>query len=137
MSERLLPPGWARPRGYSAGISTSGSIVFVSGQIGWDTSGAFPSRDLAGQVRQALRNVLDVLAEAGAGPEHVARMTWYLVDKADYLRQQSAIGAAYRETMGAHYPAMSVVEVAGLLETQAKVEIEVTAVIPASGDARL
>lgn len=126
----LLPAGWPRPRGYSAGIITEGRIVFVSGQIGWDASGRIAGGDLAAQVRQALSNVVAILAEAGAGPEHVARMTWFITDKAEYLAQQKAIGAAYREVMGGTYPAMSVVAVAGLLEDGARVEIEATAVIP-------
>jgi enamine deaminase RidA (YjgF/YER057c/UK114 family) len=128
--ERLQPPGWPEPRGYANGVAAEGRIVFVAGQIGWDETGAFPARDLAGQVRRALENVLAVVAQAGGGPEHVARMTWYLVDREDYLASQKAIGAAYREVMGRHFPAMAVVVVAGLLETDAKVEIEATAVLP-------
>jgi enamine deaminase RidA (YjgF/YER057c/UK114 family) len=128
--ERLQPPGWPPPRGYANGVAAEGRLVFVAGQIGWDESGAFPAADLPGQVRQTLRNVLAVVAQAGGGPEHVARMTWYLVDREDYLANQRAIGAAYRETMGRHFPAMAVVEVAGLLEPEAKVEIEATAVLP-------
>jgi enamine deaminase RidA (YjgF/YER057c/UK114 family) len=128
--ERLQPPGWPPPRGYANGVAAEGRLVFVAGQIGWDESGAFPAADLPGQVRQTLRNVLAVVAQAGGGPEHVARMTWYLVDREDYVANQRAIGAAYRETMGRHFPAMAVVEVAGLLEPEAKVEIEATAVLP-------
>ena len=128
--KNLLPRGWPRPRGYSAGVVTEGRIVFLSGQIGWDASGRIVAADLAGQVRQALANVVAILAEAGAGPEHVARMTWFITDKPAYLAQQKAIGAAYRDVMGSHYPAMSVVVVAGLLEDDARVEIEATAVIP-------
>jgi enamine deaminase RidA (YjgF/YER057c/UK114 family) len=128
--ERLQPPGWPEPRGYANGVAAEGRIVFVAGQIGWDETGAFPARDLAGQVRRALENVVAVVAQAGGGPEHVARMTWYLVDREDYLASQKAIGAAYREVMGRHFPAMAVVVVAGLLETDAKVEIEATAVLP-------
>jgi enamine deaminase RidA (YjgF/YER057c/UK114 family) len=128
--ERLQPPGWPEPRGYANGVAAEGRIVFVAGQIGWDETGAFPARDLAGQVRRALENVLAVVAQAGGGPEHVARMTWYLVDREDYLASQKAIGAAYREVMGRHFPAMAVVVVAGLLEADAKVEIEATAVLP-------
>jgi enamine deaminase RidA (YjgF/YER057c/UK114 family) len=128
--ERLQPPGWPQPRGYANGVAAEGRIVFVAGQIGWDETGAFPARDLAGQVRRALENVLAVVAQSGGGPEHVARMTWYLVDREDYLASQKAIGAAYREVMGRHFPAMAVVVVAGLLETDAKVEIEATAVLP-------
>ena len=126
----LQPPGWARPRGYSNGIEARGRLVFVAGQIGWDETGAFPSEDLAGQVRRALSNVVAVLAEAGAGPEHVVRLTWYITDRDEYLASQTAIGAAYREVMGRHFPAMAVVIAAGLVEKQAKVEIEATAVVP-------
>jgi enamine deaminase RidA (YjgF/YER057c/UK114 family) len=128
--ERLQPPGWPEPRGYANGVAAAGRIVFVAGQIGWDETGEFPARDLAGQVRRALENVVAVVAQAGGGPEHVARMTWYLVDREDYLASQKASGAAYREVMGRHFPAMAVVVVAGLLETDAKVEIEATAVLP-------
>jgi enamine deaminase RidA (YjgF/YER057c/UK114 family) len=127
----LQPPGWPRPKGYACGVSATGTIVFVSGQIGWDENGRFAAHDIAGQVRQALRNVVAVLAEAGARPQHVARMTWFVTDKHEYLGAQREIGQAYRDVMGAHYPAMSVVEVAGLLEDQARVEIEATAVTPA------
>jgi enamine deaminase RidA (YjgF/YER057c/UK114 family) len=128
--QRLQPPGWPEPRGYANGIAAEGRLVFVAGQIGWDATGAFPASDLAGQVRQTLENVVAVVAEAGGRPEHVARMTWYLVDRADYLGSLRAIGAAYREVMGRHFPAMAVVEVAGLLEPEAKVEIEAVAVLP-------
>jgi enamine deaminase RidA (YjgF/YER057c/UK114 family) len=127
---RLQPPGWPQPRGYANGVAAAGRIVFVAGQIGWDSSGAFAAADLAGQVRQTLANVVAVVAQAGGGPEHVARMTWYLVDRQEYLANLEAIGAAYREVMGRHFPAMAVVEVAGLLEPDARVEIEATAVLP-------
>lgn len=126
----LQPPDWPRPKGYSAGVSAAGAIVFVSGQIGWDETGRFASDDIAGQVRQALRNVVAVLTEAGGKPEHVTRLTWYVTDKREYLAAQREIGAAYREVMDGHYPAMSVVAVAALLEDEAKVEIEATAVVP-------
>jgi enamine deaminase RidA (YjgF/YER057c/UK114 family) len=129
--QRLQPPGWPEPRGYANGIAAEGRLVFVAGQIGWDATGAFPASDLAGQVRQTLENVVAVVAEAGGGPEHVARMTWYLVDRAEYLGSLRVIGAAYREVMGRHFPAMAVVEVAGLLEPDAKVEIDAMAVVPA------
>ncbi|GAC1659905.1 MAG: RidA family protein [Candidatus Elarobacter sp.] len=134
----LQPPGWPRPKGYACGVSADGTSVFVSGQIGWDEQGRFTAHDLAGQVRQALRNVVAILAEAGAGPEHVARLTWYVTDKREYLAAQSEIGAAYREVMGRHFPAMAVVAVTALLEDAAKVEIEATAVVPRiqSGDSR-
>jgi enamine deaminase RidA (YjgF/YER057c/UK114 family) len=127
----LQPPGWPRPRGYANGVAAQGgTLVFVAGQIGWDEAGAFPAADLPGQVRRTLRNVLAVLAEAGARPEHVARLTWYVTDREEYLATAREIGAAYRELMGGHYPAMAVVEVSALLEAQAKVEIEATAVVP-------
>jgi enamine deaminase RidA (YjgF/YER057c/UK114 family) len=126
----LQPPGWPRPRGYANGIEASGRLVFVAGQIGWDASGAFPAADLAGQVRQALANIVAVLAEAGAGPEHVVRLTWFVTDREEYLATAKEIGAAYREVMGRHFPAMAVVAVAGLVEASAKVEIEATAVLP-------
>jgi len=126
----LQPPGWPRPRGYANGVAARGRLVFVAGQIGWDEQYRFQTDDLAGQVRQALRNVVAVLAQAGARAEHIARMTWYVTDKREYLSAARAIGEAYREIVGNHYPAMSVVEVAALLEDRAKVEIEVTAVVP-------
>ncbi len=130
MREILQPPGWAPPRGYANGISTRGRLVFVAGQIGWDGEGRFHSDHLVAQARQALVNVVAVLAEAGAGPEHVARMTWYVTDKAAYLAGAKALGEAYREIMGRHYPAMTAVEVKALIEDRARVEIEATAVIP-------
>jgi enamine deaminase RidA (YjgF/YER057c/UK114 family) len=126
----LQPPGWPRPRGYANGVAAEGRLVFVAGQIAWDETGAFPAEDMAGQVRQALRNVVAVLAEAGAGPEHVARMTWYVTDREAYLADPTGIGQAYRDVMGRHYPAMAVVVVSALLERSAKVEIEATAVVP-------
>ncbi|HEX3463217.1 MAG TPA: RidA family protein [Candidatus Elarobacter sp.] len=125
----LQPPNWPRPKGYACGVAATGTTVFVSGQIGWDEHGRFQADEIAGQVRQALRNVVAVLAEAGARPEDVARMTWYVTSKQEYLGAQRAIGEAYRAVMGHHYPAMSVVEVSALLEDDAKVEIEATAVI--------
>ncbi|MRV74163.1 RidA family protein [Duganella sp. FT92W] len=128
--EILQPPGWVRPRGYSNGIAASGKLVCVSGMIGWDAQGVFHTSDFAGQVRQALENVVAVLAEAGAKPEHIVRMTWYVVDKHEYIAAYKEIGRAYREIIGAHYPAMTAVQVVALVEDAAKVEIEVTAVIP-------
>jgi enamine deaminase RidA (YjgF/YER057c/UK114 family) len=125
----VQPEGWPRPKGYSCGVSAQGRLVFVSGQIGWDQDGRFAAHDIAGQVRQALRNVVTILAAAGAGPEHIARLTWYVTDKREYLAAQREIGAAYREILGRHYPAMSVVEVTALVEDAAKVEIEATAVV--------
>ena len=126
----LQPPGWPRARGYAHGIEASGRLVFTAGQIGWGPDGGFPSSDLAGQVRQTLENVLAVLAEAGAGPEHVVRLTWYVTSREEYLAAQKEIGEAYRAVMGRHFPAMAVVVVAGLVEAEAKVEIEATAVVP-------
>ena len=126
----LQPPGWPRPRGYSNGIAASGTLVFVGGQIGWNSQGEFESDDLAAQARQALANVVAVLAEAGGRPEHIVRMTWYVTDRGDYLSASKAIGDAYREVIGRHYPAMTAVEVSALVEERAKVEIEATAVVP-------
>jgi enamine deaminase RidA (YjgF/YER057c/UK114 family) len=130
MMEILQPPGWARPRGYSNGVAASGRLVCVSGMIGWDAEGVFHTDDFAGQVRQALLNIVAVLKEAGAGPEHIVRMTWYVVDKNEYVAAYKAVGAVYREIIGPHYPAMTAVQVAGLVEDRARVEIEVTAVAP-------
>lgn len=129
MNRVLLPEGWPRPKGYSNGIEASGRMVFVAGQIGWDVEGRFPD-GFAAQFRQTIDNTLAVLAEAGAGPEHVVRMTWYVVDKAEYLASLREIGAVWRERIGPHYPAMAVVEVKGLIEDDARVEIETTAVVP-------
>ena len=120
----LQPPGWARPRGYANGIAAQGRIVFIAGQIGWDEQCRFQSDDLAGQVRQALANVLAVLAQAGGRPEHIARMTWYVTDKRAYLAASRAIGQIYREHIGNHYPAMTAVQVSALIEDRAQVEIE-------------
>ena len=130
MSRVLQPPGWPRPKGYANGVAAEGRLVFVAGQIGWTPDGVFESDELVGQVRQALRNTLAVLAEGGAGPQHVVRMTWYVTDKQEYLASLAPLGAAYRDVIGAHYPAMTLVEVRGLAEDRAKVEIEATAVIP-------
>ena len=126
----LQPPGWPRPRGYANGIMAEGRLVFVAGQIGWDATGAVVSDDLVRQFEKTLENTLAVLREAGAGPEHVARMTWYVTDKSDYLARARDLGAAYRALMGRHYPAMAVVEVKALIEDRAKIEIETTAVVP-------
>ncbi|QJD94200.1 RidA family protein [Duganella dendranthematis] len=133
--EILQPPGWARPRGYSNGVAASGRLVCVSGMIGWDAEGVFHTDDFAGQVRQALLNIVAVLKEAGAGPEHIVRMTWYVVDKNEYVAAYKEVGAVYREIIGAHYPAMTAVQVAALIEDRARVEIEVTAVAPGDGRA--
>jgi len=133
MNRILQPPGWAKPKGFSNGIKARGTTVFTGGQIGWDSQCRFASLDLAAQVRQTLSNILDVLGEAGAGPEHVVRLTWYVTDKREYLAQAKEIGAAYRAVMGRNFPAMAVVQVAALIEDDAKVEIEATAVIPDPG----
>ena len=124
------PPGWARPRGYSNGVSASGRQIFVAGQIGWDEHGRFVGTRMADQVAQALANICAVLATAGAGPEHIVRLTWYVTSREDYHAQLADIGAAYRSVMGKHFPVMSVVQVVALMESAAKVEIEATAVVP-------
>jgi enamine deaminase RidA (YjgF/YER057c/UK114 family) len=126
----LQPPGWRPPRGYANGVATRGTLVFVAGQIGWNAEQQFESDDFVDQVRQALFNVRAVLAEAGARPEHIARMTWYLTDKRVYLARSREVGAAFREVIGVYHAAMSVVQVSALIEDRAKVEIEATAVIP-------
>lgn len=126
----LQPPNWPRPKGYANGISARGRMVFVSGVIGWNAQGKFASRDFASQVRQALLNIVEILREGQAKPEHIARMTWYVLDKNEYMAAAKAMGAAYREILGKHYPAMTVVEVSALVEADARVEIEVTAVVP-------
>ncbi|MEW5880758.1 MAG: RidA family protein [Pseudomonadota bacterium] len=126
----LQPPGWAQPRGYSNGIAARGTLVFIGGQVGWNAAQQFESDDFVAQAAQALRNVVAVLAEAGGRPEHIARMTWYVRDRREYLASYRALGAAYRDIIGRHYPAMSAVEVSALMEDRARVEIEATAVIP-------
>ena len=128
--EILQPPHWAKPRGYSNGVAASGRTVCVSGMIGWDGQGVFHTDDFAGQVRQALENIVAVLAEADARPEHIVRMTWYVIDRNEYVAAYKEVGAAYRAVIGAHYPAMTAVQVAGLVEDRARVEIEVTAIVP-------
>ena len=130
MMDILQPPGWARPKGYSNGIAVQGRTVFVSGMIGWDAQCEFHTDDFAGQVRQALQNVVAVLAEAGAKPEHIVRMTWYMVDKKEYLAAGREVGAAYRDIIGKHFPTMTAVQVAALIEDRARIEIEDTAVVP-------
>jgi enamine deaminase RidA (YjgF/YER057c/UK114 family) len=130
MRKVLQPAHWAPPRGYVNGIAARGTQVFVAGQIGWNADGRFDSDDLVDQTRQALMNVRAVLAEAGATPDHIVRMTWYLVDRAEYLARAKEIGAAFRDTIGSYAIAMTAVQVAALIEARAKVEIEVTAVIP-------
>ena len=126
----LQPPAWPRPKGYSNGISARGRMIFTAGIVGWDEHESFPDYALAGQFARALRNILAILAEDGAGPEHIVRLTCYVVDRHDYLHSRDEIGAAWREIMGSHYPAMALVEVKGLVESAALVEIEATAVVP-------
>ena len=130
MLQVLQPPDWARPRGYANGIAARGTLVFVGGQIGWNGEQQFETDDFIAQTAQALRNVVAVLREAQAGPKHMVRMTWYIVDRAEYLARQVELGKVYREVIGRSFPAMSCVEVSALMEARAKVEIEVTAVIP-------
>jgi enamine deaminase RidA (YjgF/YER057c/UK114 family) len=126
----LNPKAWAPPQGYANGVAASGRVVFVAGQIGWNERAELVSRELTGQVEQALKNIVAVLAEAGGEARHIARMTWYVTDKAAYVGQRKEIGAAYRRVIGKHFPAMTLVVVAGLLEDGALVEIEATAGVP-------
>ena len=126
----LQPPSWTLPKGYSNGVAARGRMVFVSGMLGWDASGQFASSDLVDQARQALLNIVEVLRLADAQPEHIVRMTWYVIDRREYLAAATGLGAAYREIIGRHYPAMTAVEVRALMEDQARLEIEVTAMIP-------
>ena len=126
----LQPPDWAKPRGYSNGIAARGQLVFVAGMIGWNKDQQFETDDFAGQVRQTLENIVAVLRQAGAGPEHIVRLTWYVTDRREYHASLPKLGEAYRALMGKHYPVMSVLEVTALIEDRAKVEIEATAVIP-------
>ena len=133
MMQVLQPPGWARPRGYANGIATDGGkMVFIAGQIGWNEHGKFVEMGFGGQFRQTLKNVLAVLAEAGGGPEHIVRLTWYVVDKREYLAAGAEVGAAYRELMGRNFPTMAVVQVVALVEDAARLEIEAMAVVPAA-----
>ena len=131
--KKLQPAGWAAPKGYANGVSARGTLVFVGGQIGWNAQQQFESDDFVAQAAQALRNIVDVLAEAGARPEHIVRMTWYVLNRDEYLRQSRALGAVYRDVLGRHYPAMTAVQVAALIEDRARVEIEATAVLPDEG----
>ena len=126
----LQPPGWPRPKGYSNGISAKGRMIFTAGIVGWDEHESFPDYTLHGQFAQALRNTLTILAEDGAGPEHVVRMTCYVTSRDAYVASLAEIGAAWRETMGRNYPAMAVVEVSALVEPEALIEIEATAMVP-------
>lgn len=126
----LQPPGWPRPKGYSNGVSATGRMIFTAGVVGWDEKESFPSYRLHEQFAQALRNTLAILAQDGAGPEHVVRMTCYVTERGEYLQERDEIGAHWREIMGANFPAMALVEVKGLVEGAAKIEIETTAVVP-------
>jgi enamine deaminase RidA (YjgF/YER057c/UK114 family) len=130
MNQVLQPEGWVKPVGYSNGVSAKGRLVFIAGQIGWNARGEFESDDFVGQFRQCLKNIVAVLAEAGAEAAHITSMTWYFVDKQDYLANLKAIGAAYREVIGRHYPTMTAVQVAALIEDRAKIEIQAMAVVP-------
>ena len=125
----LLPAGWPAPKGYANGIKTRGELVFIAGQVGWDTQGRF-AQGFVAQARKALQNVAEVLASGGAKPEHMVRMTWYVTDRDEYSRRLSELGPVYRDAMGRNFPAMTCVQVAALVEHRAKVEIEVTAVVP-------
>jgi enamine deaminase RidA (YjgF/YER057c/UK114 family) len=130
--EILQPKSWVSPQGYANGIAAEGRVVFIAGQIGWDAGARMVGDDLVAQTEQALRNIVAVLAEAGGAPQHLTRMTWYITDKGAYVARRKEIGAAYRRVIGKHYPAMSLLVVAALLEDDAQVEIEATAVIPAA-----
>jgi len=130
MNQVLQPEGWVKPVGYSNGVAAEGRLVFVAGQIGWNARGEFESDDFVGQFRQCLKNIVAVLAEAGAEAAHITSMTWYFVDKQDYLANLKAIGAAYREVIGRHYPTMTAMQVAALIEDRAKIEIQAIAVVP-------
>ncbi|MFT7526865.1 MAG: enamine deaminase RidA (YjgF/YER057c/UK114 family) [Arenicella sp.] len=131
MHKILQPEGWARPKGYSNGMSTSGESIFVAGQIGWNQDCEFESDDFVDQCRVALQNIVAVLQVANAGPEHITRMTWYVTDKQEYLSRGADLGQVYREVIGKNFPVMSAVQVVALMEDRAQVEIEVTAVKPA------
>lgn len=127
----LQPPEWAKPKGYSNGIAVKGgTTVYIAGQVGYDGQGVFREKDFGGQFRQAVANILAVLAQAGGRPGHIVRLTWYVLDRAEYLASLKAVGAAYRELMGRHYPVMAVMQVSGLVEAEARLEIEAIAVIP-------
>ncbi len=128
--QTLQPPGWPRPKGYANGIAAEGRLVFVAGQVGWDQDANFPSDDFVAQAGQALSNIVAVLAEADAGPEHIVRMTWYLADRQEYLARAQELGQLYRDIIGKHFPVMTAIEVSGFVEEGAKVEIEATAVVP-------
>ena len=128
--KKLQPPDWAEPRGYANGVLARGALIFVGGQIGWNASQQFESDDFIAQARQALLNIAAVLNAGGAGPEHMVRMTWYVTDRVEYVARLKELGGVYREVMGKNFPAMTCVEVSGLVEDRAQIEIEVTAVLP-------
>lgn len=128
----LQPPGWRRPGGYSNGIAAEGRLVFVAGLVGWDENCEFQSDDFIEQTTQTLKNIVAVLAEADAKPEHITRMTWYIIDKQEYIARQREMGAIYRDVIGRNFPATAMLEVSALMEDRAKVEIETTAVVPRS-----
>lgn len=130
MITKIQPPDWAEPRGYANGVLARGALLFVGGQIGWNAAQQFESDDFVAQTRQTLQNIAAVLRAGGAGPEHMVRMTWYVVDRVEYAASLKEVGAVYREVMGKNFPAMTCVQVAGLVEARARVEIEVTAVLP-------
>ena len=130
MMKLLQPPGWEAPRGYANGVIARGALIFVGGQIGWNAQQQFESDDFIAQTHQALLNIRAVLEAGGAGPQHMARMTWYVVDRLEYISRLQELGVVYREVMGKNFPAMTCVEVAGLVEDRARIEIEVTAVLP-------
>jgi enamine deaminase RidA (YjgF/YER057c/UK114 family) len=130
MMQILQPPGWPRPKGFSHGISCKGRFVLIAGQVGWTPQGEWKETGFAGQFRQTLENILAVLKEANGRPEHIVRLTWYVLDKHEYLSSLREVGAAYRELMGRHYPTMAVVQVGALVEGAARLEIEATAVVP-------
>ena len=128
--KKLQPPDWAEPKGYANGVMARGALIFVGGQIGWNAAQQFESDDFIDQTRQTLQNIVAVLKAAGAAPEHMVRMTWYVVDKVEYVARLKELGPVYREVMGKNFPAMTCVQVAGLVEDRARIEIEVTAVLP-------
>lgn len=130
MNKLLQPPGWAPPKGYANGVAARGTMVFVGGQVGWNAQQEFVSDDFIEQTGQALRNIAEILREGGAGPQHMVRMTWYVTDRDEYNRRLGELGPVYRDAMGRNFPAMTCVQVAALVEERAKVEIEVTAVVP-------
>ncbi len=126
----LQPPGWARAKGFSNGIAASGKLVFIAGQIGWTGQGEWKEKSFGGQFRQCLVNILEVLAQAGGRPEHIVRLAWFVLDKEEYFAALKDVGAAYRELIGRHYPTMTVVQVSGLVDSEARLEIEAMAVVP-------